>query len=443
MHAAGGARPQPIRRWHTRLLPRRQGEAQAPVEYRQSSAGGGPTGQDLMEKLRRVQAVTDAALSRLELDELLVELLHRARELLDADTAAIMLLDPSGRELVATAAAGLEEEVRQGLRIPFGMGFNGRVAASAQPLVLDRVDDTTVVSKVLAEKHLASVVGVPMMIGGRVIGVLHIGTYTPRRFTPDDIDLLRLVADRASLATQARSSQLDRATTLALQRSLLPARPPAIAGLDVAARYVPGAEVGVGGDWYDLFELPSGHVGVTIGDVAGKGLRAAVVMGRIRSALRAYALETNDPAEVLSRLDRKVQLFEPSAMATAVYAVIDPARTTVSFSVAGHPPPVLLAYGSPGRLLDAHADLPLGAFPQAVRTSASVALPQGSALFLYTDGLVERRTRPITDGLHDLVEALDSGDADTLCARATARLLPDQPTTDDVAILAVRRRPGA
>jgi signal transduction protein with GAF and PtsI domain len=172
-----------------------------------------------------------------------------------------MLLDPSGRELVATAAAGLEEEVRQGLRIPFGMGFNGRVAASAQPLVLDRVDDTTVVSKVLAEKHLASVVGVPMMIGGRVIGVLHIGTHAPRRFTPDDIDLLRLVADRASLATQARSSQLDRATTLALQRSLLPARPPAVAGLDVAARYVPGAEVGVGGDWYDLFELPSGTWG--------------------------------------------------------------------------------------------------------------------------------------------------------------------------------------
>jgi serine phosphatase RsbU (regulator of sigma subunit) len=184
-------------------------------------------------------------------------------------------------------------------------------------------------------------------------------------------------------------------------------------------------------------------VGVTIGDVAGKGLRAAVVMGRIRSALRAYALETNDPAEVLSRLDRKIQLFEPSAMATAVYAVIDPARTTVSFSVAGHPPPVLLTCGSPGRLLDAHADLPLGAFPDAVRTSASVALTQGSALFLYTDGLVERRTRPITDGLRDLVEALDAGDADTLCARATARLLPDRPTTDDVAILAVRRQPGA
>ena len=100
--------------------------------------------------------------------------------------------------------------------------------------------------------------------------------------------------------------------------------------------------------------------------------RAVPVQGSGAST-RAYALETNDPAEVLSRLDRKVQLFEPSAMATAVYAVIDPARTTVSFSVAGHPPPVLLAYGSPGRLLDAHADLPLGAFPQAVRTSASVA----------------------------------------------------------------------
>jgi serine phosphatase RsbU (regulator of sigma subunit) len=123
-----------------------------------------------------------------------------------------------------------------------------------------------------------------------------------------------------ALATQARLVSIDRATTVALQRSLLPGRLGMIDGIDAAGRYVPGAEVGVGGDWYDLFALPSGRVGAVIGDVAGNGLQAAAVMSRIRSALRAYALESNDPADVLTRLDRKIQTFEPDAMATVIYA---------------------------------------------------------------------------------------------------------------------------
>src|SRR5205807_2561728 len=184
---------------------------------------------------------------------------------------------------------------------------------------------------------------------------------------------------------------------VALQRSLLPARPPMIEGFDVAARYIPGTEVGVGGDWYDLFALPSGHVGMVIGDVAGNGLRAAVVMGRIRSALRAYALETADPADVLTRLDRKIQIFEPGAMATVAYAVIDPHRTTVTVSLAGHLPPVLLDPSGGPRLLDARPDLPLGVYPGAPRRTTTVELPE--ALLLYTDGLVERRDEPLRESI--------------------------------------------
>src|SRR5439155_18215722 len=120
-------------------------------------------------------------------------------------------------------------------------------------------------------------------------------------------------------------------------------------------------------DWYDLFALPSGHVGVVIGDVAGNGLRAAVVMGRIRSALRAYALETADPADVLTRLDRKIQFFEPDAMATVAYAVIDPARTTLTMSLAGHLPPVRLDASALAHPIDVPAALPLGAYPAAPR----------------------------------------------------------------------------
>lgn len=394
------------------------------------------------QKLRRIQAVTDAALSSLELDDLLGQLLERTRDLLSADTAAIMLVDPNGEELVATAASGLEEEVRQGLRIPIGQGFTGRVAAQAIPVILDRVGPDTVASPIVIDKRLSSMIGVPMLASGKVIGVLHVGSIAERRFSDDDLELLQLVADRASLATQARLSQLDRAATLALQRSLLPARPPVIAGLDVAARYLPGAQVGVGGDWYDLFQLPSGYLGLVIGDVAGNGLRAAVVMGRIRSALRAYALESDDPADVLTRLDRKIQLFEPQAMATAIYAVLHPDRAALTVSIAGHLPPVLIDADGNGRLLEARTDLPLGAYHNAARRSSTVELNSHAGLLMYTDGLVERRDRLLTEGIDLLLAEITTDPAEQLCARVTTALLRDQAASDDVAILAVRRTGG-
>jgi putative methionine-R-sulfoxide reductase with GAF domain len=390
------------------------------------------------EKLRRLQAVTDAALSQLGLEDLLAELLERTRDLLHADTAAVLLLDPSGTDLIATAASGLEQEVRQGVRLPVGRGFAGSIAARGEPIAIEHVDHTSVVSPILLAKHIVSVLGVPMIHAGQVIGVLYIGARTTRRFSSDDIELLQLVADRASLATRARLSRLDRAATVALQRSLLPARPPRVPGLDVAARYVPGTEVGVGGDWYDLFALPSGHIGIVIGDVAGSGLRAAVVMGRIRSALRAYALETIDPADVLTRLDRKVQVFEPGAMATVIYAVLDPTRTTVTLSSAGHLQPIIARSHHRTQLVEIKPDLPLGAYRDAARHQIRIPWTTGACLFLFTDGLVERRGQPITDSITTLVAAITCAPADTMCAAAMAALLNDRAATDDIAVLAVR-----
>ncbi|GIJ73650.1 cyclic diguanylate phosphodiesterase [Virgisporangium ochraceum] len=394
------------------------------------------------EKLRRLQAVTDAALSRLGVEDLLDELLERTRDLLSADAAAVLLLDQTGTELIATAASGLEQEVRQAIRLPLGQGFAGRVAAEGRPIAVENVGSSGIVSPIAVANRLVSVLGVPMMSGGKVIGVLHIGTRARRRFGADDIELLELVADRASLATQARLSRLDRAATVALQRSLLPDRPHTVPGLEVAARYVPGAEVGVGGDWYDLFALPSGHIGIVIGDVAGSGLRAAVVMGRIRSALRAYALETDDPADVLTRLDRKVQLFEPDAMATAVYAVLEPATGALTMSSAGHLPPIVVDPGGPARPLALPADMPLGAYRRAPRRVTRLVLPPESGLFLYTDGLVEQRERPLSAGIAVLAEALAPTSADAMCASAMARMLDERVATDDVAVLAVRRTAG-
>jgi len=310
-------------------------------------------------KLRDIRSVTDAALSYLGADDLLAELLARVKEILDADTVAVLLLDSSGRQLIATAASGLEEEVRQGVRIPVGQGFAGRIAAGGRPVILDHVDHGNVLNPILLDKGIQSLVGVPLLVHGAVIGVLHVGTVRNRVFTADDAALLQLAADRAALAVQSLRSREDRAAAAALQRSLLPSALTVVTGVETAARYVPG-EGQVGGDWYDVFPLPWGELGVVVGDVAGSGLPAAVVMGRMRSALRSYALEYSDPAEVLRMLDRKMQYFEGEVMATVSYAVLDPASGQLRISSAGHFPPVIAVPGRRGALAEIAVDAPIG-----------------------------------------------------------------------------------
>jgi GAF domain-containing protein len=154
------------------------------------------------ERMENVQAVTDVALAPLELDGLLDVLLPRIRDILHADTCAVLLLDIDAQELVARAAVGLEEEVEAGVRIPMGRGFAGRVAAGRQPIILDDVDRADVLNPILREKRIKSMVGVPLLAGGEAIGVLHIGSLVHRSFRDADVELLQLVADRVALAIE-------------------------------------------------------------------------------------------------------------------------------------------------------------------------------------------------------------------------------------------------
>lgn len=391
-------------------------------------------------RLRRIEAVTGAAFAHLDLHDLLAELLARVREMLGVDTAVVLLLDPLSNDLVATAARGLEEEVRQGVRIPFGEGFAGRVAATAAPVVIDDLDRVAEIRNPLIRKRgIRSLLGVPLVTDERVVGVIHVGSTTSRRFTADEIELLQLVADRAAMAVDARRVSVDRSTATALQHSLVPARLPAIFGLDLAARYLPGEAGGVGGDWYDLFTLPSGHVGIVIGDVVGRGLAAAVVMGRLRSALRAYALDSLDPSEVLHRLDRKLQHFEPGQMTTVLYGLLDPSFDTITLSSAGHLPPVMLEPGSAATPVDLPVDPPLGVLLEAPRRTTVAKLLPGATLVLFTDGLVERRGVPLDRGLAALEAALIVGPAEQACQAVIGALVDQAALDDDIALLVAHR----
>jgi sigma-B regulation protein RsbU (phosphoserine phosphatase) len=388
-------------------------------------------------KLRDIRSVTDAALSYLGADDLLAELLTRVKEILDADTVAVLLLDSSGRQLIATAASGLEEEVRQGVRIPVGQGFAGRIAAEGRPVILDHVDHGNVLNPILLDKGIQSLVGVPLLVHGAVIGVLHVGTVRNRVFTTDDAALLQLAADRAALAVQSLRSREDRAAAAALQRSLLPSALAVVTGVEAAARYVPG-EGQVGGDWYDVFPLPWGELGVVAGDVAGSGLAGAVIMGRMRSALRSYALEYPDPAEVLRMLDRKMQYFEGEVMATVSYAVLDPASGQLRISSAGHFPPVIAVPGQRGALAEIAVDAPIGVADAPRRQVTTLTLVSGSVLCFFTDGLVERRDEPLDDGIGRLCAAVAPGPPENVCISVMGAMVGSQRPGDDIALLTLR-----
>jgi phosphoserine phosphatase RsbU/P len=392
---------------------------------------------DAEDKLRDIRSVTDAALSYLGADDLLAALLDRVKEILDADTVAVLLLDSSGRQLIATAASGLEEEVRQGVRIPVAKGFAGRIAAERRPVILDHIDHGNVLNPILLEKGIQSLVGVPLLVHGAVIGVLHVGTVHNRVFTADDATLLQLAADRAALAVQSLRSREDRAATAALQRSLLPSALPVVRGVEIAARYVPG-DGQVGGDWYDVFRLPWGELGVVVGDVAGSGLEGAIVMGRMRSALRSYALEFPNTAVVLRKLDQKMQHFEGDVMATVSYAVLDPALGQLRISSAGHFPPVVAEPGRHGVLAEIAVDAPIGVADAPGRQATTLALAPGAVLCFFTDGLVERRNKPLDDGLALLCETVSPGPPEDVCISVMRALVGSEHPGDDIALLVLR-----
>ena len=161
---------------------------------------GSPAPETSADALRKLQAVTDAALAHLSLDDLLNELLERIRDALEADTSALLMLDTERKELVARAAKGLEEEVEAGTRIPYGQGFAGRIAATRDIVIIEDVDHSYVLNPILREKGVKSLLGAPLLVGDKVLGVVHVGTLTPRLFTDDDVRLLRVVSVRAALA---------------------------------------------------------------------------------------------------------------------------------------------------------------------------------------------------------------------------------------------------
>jgi len=391
--------------------------------------------------IARLQAVADAALTHHHLDELLPTILERSREVMDADAAALLLTQDDGSLSRLTCDRTMTAIVAE--RVPAEAGIAGRVLAGARPLLVHDPSAGDLADTAFADPAIASIACVPLLSGGEeIIGVVQVGCCSPRRLSDDDVVLLRLTADRVALAIDhARAFGREHRIAETLQRSLLPDALPALPGITLAARYLPAAaEAEIGGDWYDAITLPGGRILLVMGDVSGKGLAAASMLGALRNAIRAYAMEGHGPAEIAELVNRFV-LWDDSRdhMATLVLAVLDAVSGELEWVNAGHPPPLVVGGAATTAFLEGVRSVPLGvlAFPgyRAERT----AIEPGGAVVLYTDGLIERRGEHLETGMAALADAAAGGPllADALCDRLLATVSSAGAAADDVAILAL------
>ncbi len=369
-----------------------------------------------------------------------------------AELCAVWLVEPGERgeeepSLRHIATAGVDGAAGA-MVLPVEGGPIDRVLASAEPRLQTVTGSTALfdgpggtAAVVLPGAH--SLLLVPLQVDGATVGVLAMAA-GPERAPYDGADVLvavELAARGAAAVRHLRLFSTSQQTALTLQRSLLPARQVELEELEVAARYVPGtADTEVGGDWYDVVELGAGRVGLVIGDVMGRGVRAAAVMGQLRSAVRAYARQDLPPGEVLELLDGLVGDLDEAQLVTCGYGVYDPGQQELTLAVAGHPPPVLRSPDGTAALVGVDPGTPLGVgggvFPET-----TVALPTGAVLALCTDGLVESRHEGVDDGLARLTGLLADhgaegleGLADTLLTRMGRASGHD----DDIALLLVR-----
>ncbi|HEV2062154.1 MAG TPA: SpoIIE family protein phosphatase, partial [Solirubrobacteraceae bacterium] len=389
-----------------------------------------------------IRRITDAALAPLALDDLLRELLARITDVLGVDAAAVVLGEGDEGQVVVQAAGEAATYVEQ-----HGAGIESslatRILRERRAIVVPDTAREPELSDHPLGRAVRSLLGVPLLVDGRPIGALQVGTLFARRFTEDDVDLLQLAADRAALAIErVRFFERQHGIAEELQRSLLPESLPEVPGLTMAARYFAGgAGTRVGGDWYDAVALPGGRVAVVIGDVAGRGVDAAAMMGQLRSALRAYALEGASPARALERLNRFLLSLAWDSMATALVLVLEPATGRITYANAGHPPPLVVGADGATRSLNESLSVPLGALDVPGYTEAGAVLEPGASLALYTDGLVEQRDQLIDAGIERLEQAFASAsDAapDGMCERIIAGTLGEQGSNDDVTLLVVQ-----
>ena len=406
-----------------------------------------------VKRLQQLVGATLAFAAADTIDELVNDVVERAVGVLGADAGMVAVRAEDWLAVTVSESLGHLPDWSQPLDSDLPMAS---VARSGRRLLLPtraaRVEFSAEAGHRYGQTGRDAWAFFPLRSGHRLLGSLAVGWRAERAFTDDEVTLLEAFAAQCGQALERiQHQQAERSTALrvarlaeALQLSLL-TRPPAPAGLEIAARYLPAAELAkVGGDFYDAFVDASGATVLAVGDIAGHDTAAAAAMAQIRNLLRGLAYDTADgPARVLSRLDATLAGLGVDVLATALVARIGAAvgpggGRRLVWSSAGHPPPLLRDRDGTVTVLEDPPDLLLGVRPTARRTEHEVAVPGGATLLLYTDGLVERRDQDLDESIAGLCAIL----------RRTGQQSPDQTCEtvlrhrqtegeDDIALLAV------
>ncbi|GAB1640600.1 SpoIIE family protein phosphatase [Krasilnikovia sp. MM14-A1259] len=394
------------------------------------------------DRISALQAVTAALVSASTAEEVYLAMGTVVRPSAGGHGLAVLLIE-HGR-LVLGYHAGYEDHVVEQLReLPMTHPYPAAgVAATGQPRYLSSPEEFAAAQpdpeRAVSGGGRAAWAFLPLTSAGLVLGTLVIGYRQPRLFDDDERANLMAFSRLAAQALQRAllyEAQLSIAADL--QQALLPNRLPTLSGARCAVRYLPwtrGADVG--GDWYDVIHIDTDRAAVVIGDVAGHSSQAAATMGQLRSALRAYAADGYEPADVMRRANRLLLRYEPHAMASCCYLEVHLRDRTATVVLAGHPPPIFWADGDAVPLRLAPSP-PLG-IRNADYAEVTLPLPAGSSLVLYTDGLIEDRRYTVDRGLAELSAAVGSApthEPDGLLDHIVRANVGPHPRTDDVAIL--------
>ena len=386
-------------------------------------------------RLALLADATRALTSSLELDVMLGDLARLVAPAI-ADACLIELVEHDGSLRLAAVSAGPDQ--KDGLdRLDELRPRRGRDAdPAAEALRTGRPQFVTL-------PGLSAAV-VPLTGRQDPLGTLWLMKQSDGGCDGETVSLAEDLGRRASIAVEnARLFARQRSVSETLQHSLLPERLPEIPGLATAARYIPGGpDVDVGGDWYDVMQLPAGGIGIAMGDVVGRGERAASLMGQLRNAVRAFAFEGKPPRQVLESVNSLMLDAGADHMATMIYGVLDPGTGELRFANAGHPPPLIVESGGAARFLDGGSGPPVGGLPACSYSEGRSILTPGATVLLYTDGLVENRARGLDVGLERLLEAGRDApsDPEAFCSHVldqVGALAGD----DDLALLAVQLLP--
>lgn len=343
----------------------------------------------LVREMSALQAVSDAALSTVRLDELLPPLVRQVVAALHADEGMIWFVDERSGSLMQPAgfngaSAGTPRQLAR------GEGVAGRVAADARSMVISDPAHLAALDPALAAEGAYATVGVPLRAGGRVIGVVQVCSRRPREFTSHEMRLLETFADRVALAVDnARAYERERELAAIIQQTLLPPQRVELPGVTVAGRYLASREVG--GDFYAVLPLEEGRVGLAIADVAGKGIPAATLSARARYLLEAFALDAPRPDAVLTRLNRVLAQDADSRFVSLFYGILDPIGGRLVFARAGHPPPILLRAGTATPVPLEAPGLLLGVKVSTPYVTREIPIGPGDQLIMFTDGITEAR----------------------------------------------------